>query len=277
MAGTELDLSKVEAAITRVKVNRSLSNSRDRYHLTPEQWCRELATQTRRAVVTCDRTVDPGPISGLRRFSTSILHWLREDEERLLHLNAKSFEILLMTLIDRMGYHVKSVGGTHQKDGGVDIIAWPEHGLPHVVAIQAKHHGNKVSTSVADVRNFLGAIEANPVFSFGLLVTNTGFTADAKAFADRVSSRVRLRSGQDLVGWLNNDAATEADWLPDEIEIALGVTTKLKALPKATDIGFEVERARTVLDMFLPRSEYAREPFGKMFEPIGNSCDRAVP
>lgn len=277
VAGTELNLSKVEAAVKRVTLNRALSGSKDRYHLSDELWFQELATQTRRRVVTNDLTVDPAPICDLRRFSNSILHWLGEDEGRLLQLNDASFERLLMTLIDRMGYHVKPVGDTHQKDGGIDIVAWPEHGLPHLVAIQAKHHGVRGNTSVGDVRNFVGAIEANPVFNFGLLVTNTGFTADAKAFADKVPTKVRLRSGQDMMRWLNYDLAGEADWLPDEIEIALGVTTKLTAAPKLTDMNYDVKRVRAVLDMFLPSGEYTREPFGKMFEPDGKTRDRTKP
>jgi hypothetical protein len=277
IAGTELSLARVEAAVKRVTLNRAFSDSKDRYHATPESWFQELATQTRRQVLTGDLPVDPAPICDLRRFSTSILHWLGEDEGRLLRLNAASFERLLMALIDRMGYHVKPVGDTNQKDGGIDIVAWPEYGLPHVVAIQAKHHAVQGNTSVGAVRNFVGAIEANPVFNFGLLVTNTGFTADAKAFADKVPTKVRLRSGQDLVRWLNNDLAGEADWLPDEIEIALGVTTKLTASPELTDMNHEVKFARTVLDKFLPSGEYTREPFGKMFEPDGNNRDRTTP
>jgi Restriction endonuclease len=277
VAGTELNLSKVEAAVKRVTLNRALSDSKDRYHLSDESWLQELATQTRRRVVANNSTIDPDPICDLRRFSNSILHWLGEDEERLLQLNDTSFERLLITLIDRMGYHVKPVGDTHQKDGGIDIVAWPEQGLPHLVAIQAKHHGVRGNTSVGDVRNFVGSIEANPVFNFGLLVTNTGFTADAKAFADKVPTKVRLRSGQDIVRWLNNDLAGEADWLPDEIEIALGVTTKLTATPKLSDMNYEVKRVRTILDMFLPSGEYIREPFGKMFEPDGNTRDRTKP
>jgi|GEM_PF-1070076 hypothetical protein len=274
IAGTELNLSKIEAAVRRVKFNRAFANSKDKYHLTPELWMKELATQTRLRVIASEHTIDPAPICELQRFSTSILHWLREDQERLMQLNAASFERLLMTLIDKMGYHVKSVGDTHQKDGGIDIVAWPEYGLPHIVAIQAKHHRVKGNTSVGDVRNFLGALKANPVFSFGLLVTNTSFTADAKSFADKVATKIRLRSGQDLVGWLNNDLASEADWLPEEIDIALGVTTKLTSSPKLTDMSREVNRARMVLDMFLPHDEDTREPFGKMFEIDGNNRER---
>ncbi len=266
VAGAELNLSQLEAAVKRVALNRALSGSKDRYHLSDESWFKELSTQTRRRVVTNDLTIEPAPLCHLRRFSNSILHWLGEDKERLLQLDDASFERLLMTLIDRMGYHVKPVGDTHKKDGGIDVVAWPEHGLPHLVAIQAKHHGVQANTSVGDVRNFVGAIEANPVFNFGLLVTNTDFTADAKAFADKVPTKVRLRSGQDISRWLNKDLAGEADWLPDEIEIALGVTTKLTAASKLTDMNYEVKRARAVLDMFLPSGEYTRELFGKMFE-----------
>jgi len=68
--------------------------------------------------------------------------------------------------------------------------------------------------------------------------------------------------------------ASEADWLPEEIDIALGVTTKLTSSPKLTDMSREVNRARMVLDMFLPHDEDTREPFGKMFEIDGNNRER---
>ena len=277
VAGTELNLSKVKSAVERVAFNRALADSKDRHHPNVESWLKELATQTRRRVVFNEATIDPAPVGDLRRFSRSILHWLGEKEERLLQLDDSSFERLLMTLIDRMGYHVKPVGDTREKDGGIDIIAWPEQGLPHLVAIQAKHHGVTRNTSVGDVRNFFGAIEANPLFSFGLLVTNTRFTADAIAFAEKVPTKVRLRCGKDICRWLNNDVSGEADWLPDEIEIALGVTTKLAAAPKLTNMNYEVRRVRSVLNMFLPSCEQSQEPFGKMFEPDRKTSDTTKP
>ena len=267
VSGAELNFSKVQSAIQRVDFNRSLSSSKDSYHESDESWLQELATQTRLRVVGNNSTVDPLPIDHLKRFCKPILRWLGEEEARLRQLDGSSFERLLMTLIDRMGYHIKAVGDTNRKDGGIDIVAWPERGLPHVVAIQAKHHTVQTNTSVGDVRNFVGAIEANPTFNFGLMVTNTDFTADAKEFAKKVPSKVRLRTGRDIRRWLNHDFSGEADWLPDKIEIALGVTTELGAAPKLTDMNYEVNRARTVLDMFLPQGEYTREPFGKIFLP----------
>lgn len=277
VSGTELNMSKVESAIKRVTFNRALCESKDRHHPNDESWLKELATQTRRRVVADKFTIDPAPIRELRRFSKAMLQWLGEEEERLLKLNDSSFERLLMTLIDRMGYYVKPVGDTNQKDGGIDIIAWPEHGLPHLMAIQAKHHAVQQNTSVGDVRDFYGAIKAHPVFSFGLLVTNTGFTVDAEDFAQKVSSKVRLRSGREICRWLNGDVSGEADWLPDEIDLALGVTAKLAAAPKLTDMDYEVKRVRAVLDMFLPHRENSREPFGKMFEPETKTRDITMP
>ncbi len=269
-SGTELDFSKVEAAVKRVRFNRFLLETKDRHQKADVVWLRELATQTRKRVVANNLTFNPAPIGDLRRFSKSILEWLA-NEERLLQLSESSFECLLMTLVDKMGYQVKPVGDTRRKDGGIDIIAWPEHGLPHLLAIQAKHHRSKVKTSVRVVRDFLGAIEANPIFSFGLLITNTDFTADAKAFAEKVPSKIRLRSGRDIVRWLNDDVTGEADWLPKEVEIALGVTTKLAVAPNVTDMGYELRRVRAVLDMFLPTGDYPMEPFGKLFESDGNT------
>ena len=265
LSGTELNMSHVEAAIKRVTLNRALADSQDKHHSTAQEWLQELATQTRRPVKSLSQTIQPQAVAHLRRFSQPILHWLGSQETHLMQLDESSFERLLMTLIDRMGYHVKMVGETNQKDGGIDLIAWPRHGLPHLVAVQAKHHSVQRKTSVGDVRDFCGALHAHPAFSFGLLVTNTSFTADAEEYASRVKSKIRLRAGGEVCRWLNNDVAGEADWLPDEIDLALGVTTPLTVGPKLTDMGHEVRRVRTILDMFLPTADTPRDPFGTLF------------
>jgi hypothetical protein len=68
----------------------------------------------------------------------------------------------------------------HCKHGGIDIIGAKRDAAvgDFLVAAQVKHHRAGQKTGVDKVRDLLSF--KNTVFRFGLLVTNTGFTDDAK-------------------------------------------------------------------------------------------------
>ena len=156
---------------------------------------------------------------------------LASKPERLRDLNPEVFENLICDRLDRMGYGLERVGSsTYQKDGGIDIIAWPRTSpFPFVVAVQAKHTirpEHKIGP--APVRELLGAVQLHG-FNAGLLVTNTSFTPDAKWVAKRRTLLMRLRDFDDLARWLRDEYPREAEWreIPAEIEICPGVVIKL--------------------------------------------------
>ena len=114
----------------------------------------------------------------------------------------------------------------HCKHGGIDIIGAKRDAAvgDFLVAAQVKHHRAGQKTGVDKVRDLLSF--KNTVFRFGLLVTNTGFTDDAKWSAVQGDNRwfAKLRDFEDLRKWLEENFTGEREFaeLPDEIELAPG-------------------------------------------------------
>jgi hypothetical protein len=259
-------MHEIHRAIARCRQNRAFMQTNEMASLQDTDWLQELATQTRRRVILSNGDcIQPQPVGTLQRFSQRVLSWLAESQSNLAELNEESFECLIATLIDRMGYHVKRVGNTYRKDGGVDIVAWPESGMPYLLAIQVKYHRGQTKTSVDAVRNFLGALHTNPQFSFGLLVTNTSFTKDAIACADKVQNKVRLRHGNDVHRWLQHDYRGEIDWLPETIELGLGITTQLSRELKPLASFDSLRPAIDILRTFADDTPRPDELFGQKF------------
>ena len=92
-----------------------------------------------------------------------------------------------------------------------------------------KHHrAPNRSTGPDTIRNFRGALASYPV-QFGVVVTNTTFTVDARWFADHQHGLVRLRDGEDLRKWINDEFVTDEFWraVPAKIEICPGVEIEI--------------------------------------------------
>ena len=167
-------------------------------------------------------------------FSDRLYEWLLEDPERLFSISDEDFERMVADRFSAMGFGVQRVGATNRKDGGIDIVAWPQtsQNFPFLVAAQVKHHRRKRTTPILDVRDFHGVLTAQGShFHFGVIVTNTSFTPDAKWFATKNARLLRLRDLVDLSRWMRNDFGGEQEWreIPAEIELAPGVTI---AIPK---------------------------------------------
>ncbi|MBF2025927.1 MAG: restriction endonuclease [Oscillatoriales cyanobacterium C42_A2020_001] len=165
-------------------------------------------------------------------FSNKLLAWFLEDTERLKQLPPDKFQYLIADRLENMGLSVQLVGDVYRKDGGVDIIAYPNgnYAFPFLLAVQAKHHHSSRKTGAPDVRDFHGVLtsQASP-FHMGMIVTNTSFTADAQWFADNNQTLLRLRDMKDLSRWLKNDFVNESEWreIPEQVELAPGVTIKI--------------------------------------------------
>ena len=129
-----------------------------------------------------------------------------------------------------MGMGVRRIGDTNRKDGGVDIIAWPENALSvlFLVAVQVKHSRTNRKIGPTPVRELESALARLPC-EIGMLVTNTTFTADAKWAAENHPRLVRLRDMFDLMGWIRGDYLKELEWreIPDRLELAPGISISL--------------------------------------------------
>lgn len=161
-------------------------------------------------------------------FSDDTLAAFLKDPDLLKKLTDDEFERLIAEFLEARGYGVRQVGQTRRKDGGVDIVAWPDTGhlFPFLMAVQVKHHRSERKTDVRKVRDFHGAITSQgSQFQMGVIVTNTSFTADAKWFAENNQNLLRLRDLADMQRWLHNDFDNPFEWreIPDEIELAPGI------------------------------------------------------
>jgi len=168
----------------------------------------------------------------LADFPEQFYRWLDEDITRLMSLTPERFQYLVADRLEHMGMGVQLVGNINRKDGGVDIIAYPETGsiVPFLLAVQVKHHRTPRKTSVGDVRDLSGVINSNNLpFHMGMLVTNTSFTADASWFAENNQKLLRMRSLPDLQRWFKNDFVNEAEWreIPNSVELAPGISISI--------------------------------------------------
>jgi XPA-like protein/restriction endonuclease len=62
----------------------------------------------------------------LTEVSPDQLRWLEEDPERLKQLTPEGFELLLADRFEAMGLCVQLIGRTNERDGGIDLIAYPD-------------------------------------------------------------------------------------------------------------------------------------------------------
>lgn len=179
---------------------------------------------------------DSGRCVRLIRFTPILYSRLLADPTELCCLTPAQFEELVADRLHAMGLGVKLVGNTNRKDGGIDILAWPKRSVafPFLIAAQVKHHrAMNRHTAVADVRDFIGAITCSKTrFQFGLVVTNTHFTADAKWAASQFGQVLRLRDLEDFCRWMGNDFISDEEWreMPNEIELAPGIRVSLDSI-----------------------------------------------
>jgi hypothetical protein len=160
-----------------------------------------------------------------------ILDLLSREPELLWKLSPEFFENLVCDRLDVIGYGLERVGSSiFNKDGGIDILAWPRAPIvPFLMAVQVKHtalRNRKIGPP--PVRDLLGTIQTHG-FNVGLLVTNTTFTPDALWVAEQRPFLVQLRDFEDLRRWLKNDFLLEHEWrnLPRQIKLCPNVIIKL--------------------------------------------------
>ena len=155
-----------------------------------------------------------------------ILDLLKKDPAKLQELSPGKFEAFVADRLDRMGFNVTLCGGVNRKDGGIDVIATPKDGpVPYIIATQVKHRSTGGRVGRPEVARMLEWKGTD--ISFGLLVTNSEFTSDARWLATQVGNRsfLRLRGFDDLQNWLQDNFEAEQDWreIPDRILVAPGI------------------------------------------------------
>jgi hypothetical protein len=161
-----------------------------------------------------------------------LLERLRLDPGEINRISAEQFEEFICERLSAMGFEAHRIGRTNRKDGGIDIVFWNSGSFPVLGAAQAKHHRNPSISNGPDViRDFRGVLATQP-FQFGVVITNTTFTADARWFAGHQQGLVRLRDGEDLRKWIHDEFVTQERWrsVPAKIELCPGVEINVPIL-----------------------------------------------
>lgn len=153
----------------------------------------KLYQQWRSTQVDAEPATAEGPADASSGKAASITleeaeeHAWEEVSQHLHQMNPYDFQSLVADLLRAMGYHV-AWEAPPGKDGGLDILAWPDPlgTKPPRIKVQVKRQMQTVT--VDGVRSFLAVLGDEDV---GLFVALGGFTKDAKDAA-RNQERRRL-------------------------------------------------------------------------------------
>ncbi|MCZ6655262.1 MAG: restriction endonuclease [Planctomycetota bacterium] len=138
------------------------------------------------------RNLDPSnptlPLDELNRF-------LMVRSERLGEVRPRVVEETVASVYKGLGYAVRLTATS--RDGGIDIFVLDNTGGGEI-GIQVKRHRDRVG--VEYIRSFLGALVVHGL-THGVVVSTSGYTRDARRFADSAGNRgieMELRDA----GWL---------------------------------------------------------------------------
>lgn len=150
----------------------------------------------------------------------SVLHTIAPEE----------LEELVCDRLFEWGFEPKRCGHLNRKDGGLDILFWPRDAgaFPVLGGVQVKSARHK-KVAPAAVREFESVIGLHSL-NVGLLVTNTGFTPDAKWYAEKKANLLRLRDFNDLVRWARAEFESPDEWreFPEALTLCPGVKVDLR-------------------------------------------------
>lgn len=120
--------------------------------------------------------------------------------KKALGLDPKGFELLVLRLLNAMGYGRNGGLVEHSGrsgDGGIDgIISQDPLGLDRIY-LQAKRYAPDQTVSRPTIQGFVGAL-IGAQGDRGVFLTTSGFTEGARVEADRVNVRIELIDGRRL-------------------------------------------------------------------------------
>lgn len=146
-----------------------------------------------------DETAEAGDVSDEAPWCTQLL-------DALMKMNPKKFELFCRGLLVRMGVDVDDkIGVQYVADGGLDGFGYVQSDDYRTtrVALQAKRWHGKVSSPEID--KFRGAMDKYNA-EFGIFITNSDFTRDARKTARQGTRIITLINGEkicDLVAKYN--------------------------------------------------------------------------
>lgn len=131
----------------------------------------------------------------------ALIERLRQCPDELRLIDRRKFEEVVAEIFDGFGYEVELTKQT--RDGGKDIIAIKRREVNLKYLIECKRPDPANIIGIAAVRELWG-VKCDEGASKAILVTTTGFSADAKSFVDRHLWELEARDFEGLQEWLDD-------------------------------------------------------------------------
>lgn len=143
------------------------------------------------------RVVEPAIVLA----SDFLVESIRKNPSEVYNLPPRKFEELIATLLDSFGWDVHLTPET--RDGGKDILAYLDTELGRILClVEAKRYRADRPVGVGVLRNLYGTI-CDEKANWGLLVTTSYFSGDAKAFREKHIYELNLKDYNGLISWVN--------------------------------------------------------------------------
>ena len=110
------------------------------------------------------------------------------------------FEDLVVDLIRKMGYGIDGHSTQRTNDGGIDGVIYEDRLGLNMIYLQAKLWRN-TKVSRPEIQKFIGSLSENKAQK-GIFITTSDFSAGARECAAKVSQKVILIDGLELVKYM---------------------------------------------------------------------------
>jgi len=132
---------------------------------------------------------------------TELIAQLARKPALLYELEPRKFEELVARLLEKQGCEVTLTKKT--RDGGYDILGRVRSGVADTLFLaECKRYSPNRKVGVELVRGLYGVVEAERA-NYGVLITTSSFTKDARKETIHMGPRIQLREYDDLCAWLN--------------------------------------------------------------------------
>ncbi len=136
----------------------------------------------------------------VQAITADLLKHLAREPRSVYQLPPRKFEELIAKLLEDQGCEVTLTKQT--RDGGYDILGRMPTGVaPLLFLAECKRYAEGNPVGVEVVRNLYGVTEMQRV-NFGMIVTSSSFTRDAREEKLRIGPRMDLKEFTDLKAWL---------------------------------------------------------------------------
>lgn len=160
------------------------------------------------AVLYEEKAPDPLSLVVVQDITAEIVAHLAREPQLLYQLAARKFEELVAKLLERQGCEVTLTKAT--RDGGYDILGRVKNGPTSLIFLaECKRYSPENKVGVEVVRGLYGVTETKKA-NYGLIVTTSTFTRDAKAETLRIGPRIQLAEYNDLCSWLASSSPSGA-------------------------------------------------------------------